>query len=572
LALLRDGHGNLVAGSEGERAVAHVFLDRTATRIAVAEGEPPALIDGRPIPAERPLSSGEEVVFGGNTLVLQRRPGLRPATEIMDLPGFEVRLGQEVERAMRYGRALALLVLNTGGGTPDTRGETRDRITRCVRFVDVVGAIGGGELAVLLPETGEAAMIPAARLLGAIAEEAPEARAGLARFPSDASDPEALLAGARAAARGARAGEVASVRAAISTMEIGGHRVVVADAAMRRIFELVRSLAASDLPVLVVGETGTGKDVVATALHEWSPRKTGRLVSVNCAAMTETLLESELFGHERGAFTGAVAAKPGLLESAGRGTVFLDEIGEASPRTQAELLRVLETKKVRRVGAVVERAIEARIIAATNRDLEEQIVSGRFRRDLFYRLGAATVIVPPLRDRPLDTARMIDLFLDAACERLGRPGLGLAPDARQRLLLHDWPGNVRELRNLMEYLAATVHGTALTSDRLPDHIGASAAPWLLGRPTPAPATGAALPPGRAAAPERFRPLADEVAALERLRMEQALVAAEGVRNRAARLLEMPIRTFAAKLKRYGLDGMPSTRKRSRPADPGSKSQ
>jgi transcriptional regulator with PAS, ATPase and Fis domain len=355
-------------------------------------------------------------------------------------------------------------------------------------------------------------------------------------------------------------------------MEVGGHRVVVADAAMRQVFDLVRSLAASDLPVLLVGETGTGKDVVATALHEWSPRKAGRLISINCAAMTETLLESELFGHERGAFTGATSAKPGLLEAAGRGTVFLDEIGEASNRTQAELLRVLETKRARRLGAVGEHAVEARIVAATNRDLEAAIATGGFRRDLFYRLGAATVVVPPLRDRPLDTAWMIDLFLDAACERLARPGLGLAPDVRQRLLLHDWPGNVRELRNLMEYLAATVHGPVVTSDRLPEHIGASAAPWLLGKPAPATPSGPPPPSRGSTAPARFRPLADEVAELESRRMRQALEASEGVRNQAARLLEMPIRTFAAKLKRYDLDRMPSTRKRFRSDEPGSKSE
>ncbi|HUT76543.1 MAG TPA: sigma 54-interacting transcriptional regulator, partial [Polyangia bacterium] len=569
LPLMRDEHGNLVAGNDDGRAVAHVILDRNATRIAAVAEEPPVLVDGCPISADRSLSSGEEVVIGSNTLVLHRRPGSRPATEILDLPGFEIRLGQEVERAMRYGRALALLVLYTRSGPPNAFEKMRERLTRCVRFVDVVGAIGGGELAVLLPETGEAAMIPATRLLHSITEEAPDARAGLARFPIDASDPEALLAGARAAARGASVGEVASVRAGVGTLEVGGHRVVVADAAMRKVFDLVRSLAATDLPVLVVGETGTGKDVVATALHEWSPRKTGRLVSVNCAAMTETLLESELFGHERGAFTGAVAAKSGLLESAGRGTVFLDEIGEASSRTQAELLRVLETKMVRRVGAVGERTIEARIVAATNRDIEAEIAAGRFRRDLFYRLGAAQIVVPPLRDRPLDTALLIDLFFDSACERLGRRQRELAPVTRQRLLLHDWPGNVRELRNLMEYLAATAHEPVVGADLLPEHIGASVAPWLLGQS--ARDRGAPVSPSPTAPPERFHPLADEVAALERLRMEQALVAAEGVRNQAARLLEMPIRTFAAKMKRYGLDGMPSTRKRFRPDESGSKS-
>jgi DNA-binding NtrC family response regulator len=557
--LAPDGSGNLEAGTGAGEPFLRVIVDPDRIRIVAAAPGTVVLADGAPLPPDRGLSSGQEARVGEHVLIPHRRAGHRPSAAVLDLPGFEIRLRQEVERAMRYGRSLAVLVL--AGGNP-AAGSLRERVTRGVRFVDVVGEIGAGEIAVLLPETGEAATIPARRLLAAIAEEVPGARAGLARFPMDVSDPEGLLIGARTAAREAEPGEVASIGPRIGTFDIRGRKVVAADTATRKVFELVRSLAASDLPVLVVGETGTGKDVVATALHEWSPRRAHPLVSVNCAAMTETLLESELFGHERGAFTGAVASKPGLLESAGRGTVFLDEIGEASSRTQAELLRALETRRVRRVGAVGERTIEARVVAATNRDLEAEIAAGRFRRDLFYRLGAAQVVMPPLRDRPLDTSLLIEMFLSDACRRLGRGRLSLSPGARQRLLLHDWPGNVRELLNMIEYLAATVSDPVVAPDRLPEHIGASVAPWLLGQaaPRPEPAAPTRRP---SQPPERFRPLAEEVAELERLRMEQALLACEGVRTRAAALLGMPPRTFAAKLKQYGLDRIPSSRKRER---------
>ncbi len=559
--LSRDGNGDVVTGGDVGHGFAWLVVEIDRTLIVPVGEAPGILVGGRPISAERTLSSGEEVKVGVHTLILHRRGALRPAVAVLDLEGFEMRLRQEVERAMRYRRALAVLVLSVHDGGPSMSETLRERITGGVRAVDVVGEMAVGEIAVLLPETGATAKIPATRLLHSIAEDIPEVRAGLARFPNDASEPEALLAWARAAARDAGPGEVAAVGPGMGTFEIGGQRIVAADAATRQVFDLVRSLAASDLPVLVVGETGAGKDVVASAIHHWSPRNAARFVSVNCAAMTETLLESELFGHERGAFTGAVSAKPGLLESAGRGTVFLDEIGEASSRTQAELLRVLETKLVRRVGAVDERAIEARVVAATNRDIEVEIAAGRFRRDLFYRLGAAQIVVPPLRDRPLDLALLIDLFLDAACERLGRRRREFAPEARQRLLLHDWPGNVRELRNLMEYLAATVHEPIIDAELLPEHIGAAVAPWLLGQAARGQGTPASPLP--ASTPERFRPLADEVAELERLRMEQSLSASDGVRTRAAELLGMPIRTFAAKLKHHGLDRIPSSRKRAR---------
>jgi len=200
----------------------------------------------------------------------------------------------------------------------------------------------------------------------------------------------------------------------VRTIEVGDRSVVIADPAMARMYQLLERLAVSELPVLVCGETGTGKEVAAGALHQFSHRSERPLVSLNCAAIQENLVESELFGYERGAFSGAIAAKPGLLEVASGGTVFLDEIGDLPAAVQAKLLRVIETKRVLRLGDVRERTIDIRVIAATNRDLVKDVVAGRFRRDLYFRLSGATLWLPPLRDRPRELPILAEMFLHDA--------------------------------------------------------------------------------------------------------------------------------------------------------------
>jgi len=384
---------------------------------------------------------------------------------------------------------------------------------------------------------------------------APAARGGLVSCPRDGADSDALLSGARRAAVSATPGQLADLSEATHALDLGERRVIAVDPMMTRLFALVSKLARSELPILITGETGVGKEIVATALHRWSARRERPLLSLNCAAIAESLLESELFGHEQGAFSGAVGAKPGLLESASGGTVFLDEVGECSLRAQAELLRVLETKRARRVGALSERPVDVRIIAATNRDLSAEIAGGGFRRDLFYRLSAASIAVPPLRDRALDIPVLARSFLEQACRELGRPPLEIAPAAMQRLALHDWPGNVRELKNLAEYLASVVEGSQVEPPHLPPQLGASAASWLASegeaQPAPAPPPATAKP-----APRTFRPLYQEIRELEELRIREALEATGGVRVRAAELLGLPLRTLVTKLKQYGLSRHP----------------
>jgi DNA-binding NtrC family response regulator len=462
------------------------------------------------------------------------------------------RLRQEVERALRYERVLSLVAIELGPGRTGSAEEIRAAATGAVRSVDIVGFDGAGELAIVFPETEDAAEIPARRVLEAVARLAPEARAGLARCPGDGVHAHTLIAAARAACRDGASRAVSAFWKQAMILRVGARDVVVADPGMQRLFATVRDIARSDLPVLVQGETGAGKEIVATALHAWSPRAGAGLVSINCAAVAESLLESELFGHERGAFTGAVGERIGLLEAAAGGTVFLDEIGDSSPRVQAGLLRAIETKAIRRLGAVAERPIDVRVVAASNRALDAEVAAERFRRDLFFRLGAAKIVVPPLRDRPLDIPVLARRFLEGACAAIGKPAPAISAEAVRQLQLYLWPGNVRELKNVMELLASVVHAAAIEAAHLPDGVRTTL-PWQ--RPQPA---------GRAAAdpiPPRFATLAEEIRDLERRRIAEALAASDGVRVRASERLGMPLRTLLSKIKAYGLDSAAGGRRR-----------
>jgi hypothetical protein len=233
-------------------------------------------------------------------------------------------------------------------------------------------------------------------------------------------------------------------------VELDRGTVVFQTPAMVALKRTLIRVAPAAVNVLVLGETGAGKDIVASLLHELSPRAGHRLVGFNCASFPEPLLESELFGHERGAFTGAVSPKPGLLETADGGTVFLDEVGELPASMQAKLLRAIESREVTRLGGLAPRRIDVRFVAATNRDLEAEVAAGRFRRDLFFRLNTVTVTVPPLRERRSEIEPLARLFLASARSRFNLPALDFAPAAMDALEAHTWPGNVRELRNAIE--------------------------------------------------------------------------------------------------------------------------
>ena len=248
------------------------------------------------------------------------------------------------------------------------------------------------------------------------------------------------------------------------------YQMIGSGPAMQKVVQMIEKVAPTDATVLVRGRSGTGKELVARALHRNSLRRDRPLVTVNCAALQETLLESELFGHEKGAFTGRMQAKPGLIEVAEGGTLFIDEVAEMAPALQAKLLRVLEDGHYRRVGGTKECHADVRVIAATNKPLEEEQKAGRFREDLFYRLNVVSIDLPPLRERRQDIPALVEHFLTT--RQLGKVRCQVDPDAMRALLNYDWPGNIRELANVLERAQILAEDNTITLDDLPeDHAG-----------------------------------------------------------------------------------------------------
>jgi len=247
---------------------------------------------------------------------------------------------------------------------------------------------------------------------------------------------------------------------------------------MQELFALLRKVAPSPTTILLQGESGTGKELVATAIHRLSQRAEGPFITVNCTAIPETLFESELFGHEKGAFTGATARRPGRFELAHQGTLLLDEIGELPAAMQVKLLRVLQERVVERVGGLKPVAVDVRLVAATNADLETMVREGTFREDLFYRLNVVPIRLPPLRERPTDLPVLIRHFIDKFRRRLGRDVRGITPEAELQMVRHDWPGNIRQLENAIERMVLLTDGTILTLDDVPPEVrkGAGGAP------------------------------------------------------------------------------------------------
>lgn len=250
--------------------------------------------------------------------------------------------------------------------------------------------------------------------------------------------------------------------------------IIGKSAEMQRIFQVVRKAASSKASVLITGESGTGKELIANALHNLSPRKDNPYIKVHCAALSESLLESELFGHEKGAFTGALARKRGRFELANTGTIFLDEIGEIDQNVQIKILRVLQDKRFERVGGEETLDVDVRVVAATNRDLEKEIAAGRFREDLFYRLNVVHIQVPPLRDRKDDIPLLVAAFLDEFAKDNDKKITGIDSRARSALYKYDWPGNIRQLRNCMESAVVMCGGTEIKLEDLPPSVSGAA--------------------------------------------------------------------------------------------------
>ena len=323
----------------------------------------------------------------------------------------------------------------------------------------------------------------------------------------------------------------------------GQDNIIGRSAKMRTIFELIQTVAPQASRVLITGESGTGKELVARAIHENSTRAQAPFITVNCGAFPETLLESELFGYLKGAFTGANDRRQGLFQAAHGGTLFLDEIGDMSPSMQVKLYRVLQEGKVRPLGSTEELDVDVRVIAATNRNLERAIAAGEFREDLFYRLSVIPIHVPPLRERREDIPLMARAFLERFCKAMQRPIEGIEPAAMAQLETYDWPGNVRELENTLERSVALETGHLISLGVLPEKVRLAGS-----------ASAGLAPPanGHPALPEAGLDLERHIQETERAYIVAALEASGGTGTRAAELLKMSYRSFRHYVKKYGV--------------------
>jgi transcriptional regulator with GAF, ATPase, and Fis domain len=356
---------------------------------------------------------------------------------------------------------------------------------------------------------------------------------------------ERLAGEARRAAEAVNEAKKLEQRVATLTEELdsrgGFGRIVGTSDAWRDVLVQAAKVAPTETTVLLTGESGTGKEIVARAIHRSSARAAGPFVALNAAALPDQLLESELFGYEKGAFTGATGAKPGRIEQAGGGTLFLDEAGEMSPAVQAKLLRVLEEREFQRLGGTKVLRTDTRIIAATNRDLGRAIEKGEFREDLFYRLSVFGIHLPPLRDRPEDILPLTEMFLAELGPAVGRPVPGVSREAKDLLLSYPWPGNVRELRNALERAAILSDGGLITAAHLPISVTRHESP----------AARAAAPAG----PSAFLPPEGvDLESLERDYVKEALKKARFNKSRAAKLLGLTRAQLYSRIEKYGLEG------------------
>jgi len=534
----RDPDADLVLDDHSvSRRHARLTLRDNSVSVADLGSHNGTRVNGQRVDRERQLELGDIVSLGGTSLVVSGAPR-RPRREPGGQDALFGRIAAELRRAERAERELAVATF------VDLVPEGQRTLQRYFSDRHIEAApLEPGTLAVVLPEL---ASDEARALLKAAAAEsgdhASSARVGLAVHPRDGGDAAALLGAARRAARGAAtAGSVPRVAPATYELAIGDRSIIVADPAMERLFDLVRRLAVAELPVLIAGETGAGKENLAYAVHALSPRAAAPFVAVNAAALPDALLESELFGYKKGAFTGAERDKPGLFEAADGGTLFLDEVAELTASAQAKLLRALDQGEITRVGETAPRSVSVRVVAATHRDLEAMVATGAFRRDLFYRLAAACVAVPPLRERRREVPLLAQRFLEQAANRDAN-ATALSDDCLRALATYPWPGNVRELKNAIEFAAATCDRPLVQPWHLPPRVQQHEP---TGDAPTAPTADEAVAPA-------FRPIAEELADLEKERMEQALAAANGVRAEAARLLSMPRRTFTLKMRKYDL--------------------
>ncbi len=434
------------------------------------------LVNNAAITAPRRVSAGDVITLGPATAIVATSSAARKARQVATATELEDRLEGEVDRASRYKRPLGLVMLRLEGTTEQVYAHV-EGLLRQLRRMDLVAEYGTEELAIVLPEASPDAVAVVAKRACAVSAGL-VAASGAATFPEDGAHAGELISVARERLRGART----SGRARTVPPKPPPDDIVVVDPLMKQVFQLAARAASSPITVLIAGETGAGKEVVAEALHRLGQRAKGPFVRLNCAALPEALVESELFGHEKGAFTGAIGQKTGYFQAAAGGTLFLDEIGELPPGTQAKLLRVLEQRKITRVGGTKEIAVDVRLVCATNRDLDLEVKRGRFRADLYFRISAFVIPVPPLRDRRTEIGPLASRFARELSAELGDRIAAIGPDAFDALKAYDWPGNVRELRNVIERAVVLSGGGKIELSHLPDRIREGAPRPVVGGP------------------------------------------------------------------------------------------
>jgi DNA-binding NtrC family response regulator len=509
------------------------------------------------------LRAGDELRLGDVSAALHVLSSAAGVQGMMSYDALLRLLDDEIVRARTFGRPVTLLMLG-GRGPQQPLPSWAPALLDRLRPVDRAAVYSGDAALVLIPESTRES---AAQLAASVLTSVQGLRTGVASFPDDGTHVDELVAVARHAMLGGQA------RAQPLQSDAG----FVVGERMRPVWDMVERVASSNLPVLVLGETGAGKEVVARALHERSARRDGPRKSVNCAAIPGSLVESVLFGHEKGSFTGAERAAKGLFEQAHGGTLLLDEVGELPPPAQAALLRVLETKTLVRVGGDRDVDVDVRVVAATHRDLERMCQAGTFRWDLFYRLHGVTIELPPLRERADEVMRLAEVFLRDACRDNGRAVRGFDASASSALLAWRWPGNIRELRNVVERAVVIARGDVVTGEDLPERVrhaatarepspprpspsGAGAAPAVVGTHPPP----SASPPSSSydAPPANVSAVDPSVDYKERLRREMnryetqlivdALSRAGGSVTAAAQALKIPVRTLTHKMQQLGI--------------------
>ena len=479
------------------------------------------------------LALGDAVSVGATVLVLRSGDRLPRPVRVLPHGYFLARLDEECASSVRGRSPFALVRLDVEGEVSTSR--CAGLLPLCLQPSDIIGAYGPQQYELLLPQTTPEAATKMVADLGASLQQAGITfRTGTAHHPVDGRSAAELL---ERACQAVRPGAIQPGPAS---------DIILVDPAMQELHGLARDVAKSNINVLIVGETGTGKEILAEVVHRASPRAQGNFLSLNCAALSENLVEAELFGYEKGAFTGATQAKQGLLETAPTGTVFLDEIGELSLPLQAKLLRVIETRTLIRVGGVNKRTVDVRFVSATNRNLQQAIDSGGFRSDLYFRLNGITLAIPPLRDRPVEIEPFGRRFADEMARELGRSTPEISADALTLLRSYAWPGNIRELRNVIHRAVLLCRsGLVITPEHLPRELME--------------ATFSAPQPIRTV-PHDQTPLSDlsstqpgpALESEEKRRILDVLEKTAGNQTAAARLLGMGRTAFVARLNQYGI--------------------